>query len=367
MSNIKTLKNAIILTMDKQDNYFMNGTIITENNLIKEIGPTSDIEFKGDIYDFSDKLLMPGLINTHTHSVSPLFRSMADDMSLMDWLKKVIWPAEKKLTKEMAYYGAILSCLEFISSGITCFVDQYFFAEHILKAVKHSKLRAFITPTVFSWPSPETNNVIVEVENYLDKHGVNPTSRISTGIGPHAPYSVNEKDWKKVMDIAEHYNLLIHTHISETKDENQEINKKYGLTPTEWLNKLGVLSYPVLAAHSIHLSAKDLDIYEANNVAVTYNPVSNLKLVSGIMPLKEMKNRNITISIGTDGAQSNNSLDLFRDLKTGVLIQKNHNQDAEFISSNEALRIATLDGAKAIGMEKEIGSLQPGKKADIIS
>ncbi|MGM0421061.1 MAG: amidohydrolase family protein [Bacillota bacterium] len=367
MSNLKTLTNAVILTLDGEDTHFEQGSIIIADNLIKQIGPAAEIEPEGEIYDFAGKLLLPGLINTHTHSASPLFRSMADDLALMDWLKQAIWPAEQKMTGTMAYYGAVLSCLEFLSAGVTTFVDQYFFAERVFQAVQESGLRAVITPTVFSWPSPESENVILRVEKFLDKYGPQPTSRISTGIGPHAPYSVEAEDWEKVMALAEQYDLLIHTHISETRDENREIADKYGLSPTEWLDQLGVFNYPVLAAHSIHLSSADLDIYQANDVAVTYNPVSNLKLVSGLMPLQEMLARNITVSIGTDGAQSNNSLDLLRDLKTGFLIQKNLNHDAEFLPAGQALRMATTEGAKAIGMADKIGSLETGKEADIIA
>lgn len=366
--NIMSLINCTIVTMDEVDSYYPNGTIVIEDSRISEIGLGTQITPKGNIIDMKQKIVMPGFVNTHTHSASPLFRGMADDLSLMDWLEKALWPAEKNLTGEAVYWGASLTCLEFLQSGITTFADQYFFSKSVGEAVAKTGLRGFIAPSVFTNGSPETADTIQAAVDFIEKYqGKEEQTHIYPCIGPHAPYSCSDEVLKTVVEIAKEKNLIIHTHISETMDENRQIYEETGLTPTQYLESLGVMDGRVLAAHCIHINQKDMEIMKNHNVKVSYNPVSNLKLVSGIMPLKELMEREILVSIGTDGAQSNNSLDLLRDLKTGVLIQKQQYNDATFFSAREALRMITINGAKALDMDHEIGSLEKGKKADIIS
>lgn len=366
--DVFTLVNCTILTMDREDNYYPSGAIVIEDGRISDIGSCSDIEPKGDIFDMNGKIVLPGFINTHTHSPSPLFRGVADDLCLMDWLKIALWPAEKNMTGEIAYWGTSLSCLEFLQSGVTTFADQYFFSEYVAKAVQDSGIRGFIAPSVFTGGSPETGDTIRAAVDFIEKYkGKENQTLVYPCIGPHAPYSCSDEVLKTVVDIAASKDLLIHTHISETMDENIEIYESKGLTPTQYLESMGILDGRVLAAHCIHLNTKDMEILREKKVRVSYNPVSNLKLVSGIMPMKELIEREIPVSIGTDGAQSNNSLDLLKDLKIGVLIQKQRYNDATFISAKEALKMITIEGAKALDMEHEIGSLEKGKKADIIA
>lgn len=363
-----SLVNCSILTMDSEENYYSSGTLVIEDDRIVEVGPSEEITPKGQLIDFKNKLILPGLINTHTHSASPLFRGMADDLSLMDWLKKVLWPAEKNLTGEIVYWGSMYSCLEFLEAGITTFADQYFFSEYVGRAVEQTGLRGFIAPTVFTNGSPETQDTIRAAVNFIEKYkGKEAQSLIYPCIGPHAPYSCDRDTLKTVAQIAATHDLIIHTHISETVDENREIYEKTGLTPTQYLDSVGILEGKVLAAHCIHINQKDMELFSCKNVKVSYNPVSNLKLVSGIMPMKELLEHGVLVSLGTDGAQSNNSLDLLKDLKTGILLQKQNYHDATFISAKEALKLVTINGAKALGMEHEIGSLEKGKRADLIA
>lgn len=367
-SKVYSLINCTILTMDGEDNYYPSGTIVIENDRIAEIGSSNEINARGQVIDMGNKIVLPGLINTHTHSPSPLFRGMADDLSLMDWLKKSLWPAEKNLTGEIAYWGTSHSCLEFLESGVTTFADQYFYSEHVAQAVEKSGLRGFIAPSVFTNGSPETEDTILAAVDFIEKYkNKEERTLIYPCIGPHAPYSCSSEVLKTVAKIASTYDLIIHTHISETMDENKEIYEHTGLTPTQYLDSVGVLDRKVLAAHCIHVNQKDMDIFQEKKVRISYNPVSNLKLVSGIMPFKELIEKGINVSLGTDGAQSNNSLDLLKDLKTGVLIQKQKYNDATFISAKEALKMVTINGAKALYMDHEIGSLEKGKKADIIA
>jgi 5-methylthioadenosine/S-adenosylhomocysteine deaminase len=363
-----TLIHCSTITMDAQDRYYPDGTIVIRDGRIEDIGPTGSIPLSGTILDMKERLVMPGLINTHTHSPSPLFRGMADDLKLMDWLKKLIWPAEKNLTGRLAYWGTSLSCLEFLESGVTTFADQYFFAQDVSEAAMNSGLRGFIAPTLFTEGSPETRDTVKAAIEMIEKyHGRESQTKIYPCIGPHAPYSCSAEILSKAAEIATTYDIPLHIHISETMDENRDIMEQTGLTPTQYLNSLGVLDCKVLAAHSIHLNTADIEIYRRKNVKVTYNPVSNLKLASGLMPLKALQENGVVVSMGTDGAQSNNSLDLLRDLKIGVLIQKQFHHDAAFLPAKEALKMVTINGAKALGMEDQIGSLEKGKQADIIS
>lgn len=368
MNNIYTLTDAVILTMNEKKPLIESGRIVIKNDRIKKIGQSSEIEAEGIIYSLKDKLLMPGLINTHSHSVSPLFRGMADDLKLMDWLNNVIWPAEKHLNAEAAYWGAAMCALEYIANGITTFVDQYYFAENIASAVEDSGIRAVLAPTVFSGNTAETQDTFRAARDFIEKYqDCSRATNIYPAIGPHAAYSCEQNLLKEVGEFAKVKDILVHIHISETIDENRQIQEKYGVTPTQFLSQTGILDNKVIAAHCIHLNDKDLQIFKQKKIAVSYNPISNLKLVSGIMPMKDMVEKGLLITVGTDGAQSNNSLDLLRDLKTGVLLQKQFNEDATFIKAKEAVEFVTINGANAIGLEDQIGSLEIGKKADLIS
>ena len=364
---MQTLTNCTILTVDGQDRFYEDGRLTVEDGRITAVGRAEDLPLRGETVDLRGGLVLPGLINTHTHSHSSLFRNQADDLQLMDWLKKGMWPMEKFLSPERAYAATALSCLEYLRCGITTYADQFYFADTIAKAAQRSGLRCFLAATVFTDPSPETADTLGAAVRFIQNwRGREETTHVYPCIGPHAPYSVSADLFRQVTELSRTYDLLIHTHISETEDENRQIREQTGLSPTQWLEELGVFEQPVLAAHSIHLDEKDLDIYQRRGVHVTYNPVSNMKLASGIMPYREMRDRGLPVSLGTDGAQSNNSMDLLRDLREGVLLQKVTARDARVLSAREAVRMVTIEGAKALRMERELGSLECGKRADLI-
>lgn len=368
MKEVYTLVNCTIITVDEKDNFYPDGAMVVEDGRIKKIGDRAEIETEGTVIDMEGRLVMPGLINTHTHSHSSLFRSLGDDMELMDWLHNAMWPAESYMDHEIAYAATKMSCLEYMRGGVTTYADQFYFAEDVAKAAQESGLRCFLAPSVFTKGTAETEDTFGAAERFVRGWiGREEETKVYPCIGPHAPYSVDEEMFRRVNRLADEFDLLVHIHISETMDENRQIMEAHNMTPTAWLESMGVLEHRVLAAHSIHLSEHDMELYAKRDVHASYNPVSNLKLVSGIMPLKEMKNAGIQISIGTDGSNSNNSMDLLGDLKTGVLIQKMKYEDATFLPAKEAVRMATIEGAKALYMDRETGSLEVGKRADFIS
>lgn len=368
MEKRMTLTNCTVLTVDGENRFYPDGRVVVEGKYIKAVGPAQTIEAEGELVDLNGALVMPGLVNTHTHSHSSLFKNQADDLELMDWLQKAMWPMEKFLSAERSYAATSLSCLEYIRGGITTYADQFYFAEATARAASESGLRSFLAATVFTNPCAETDDTFGAAVKFVQNwQGREEETRVYPCVGPHAPYSVSGDLFREVAKLSAEYGLLIHTHISETLDENRQIMAQTGLSPTRWLERLGVLEQPVLAAHSIHLDETDMALYQQYGVRASYNPVSNLKLVSGIMPLRALRARGISVSLGTDGAQSNNSMDLLRDLRTGALIQKMQEKDATFLSALESVRMVTIDGARALGMEDEIGSLEPGKRADLIA
>lgn len=368
MKQLYTVVNCTIVTIDEQDHYYTDGCMVIEDGRIRELGKRLEIEPMGELIDLEGKLVLPGFINTHTHSHSSIFRSLGDDMELMDWLHNAMWPTERHMNGDIAYAAAKMSCAEYMRGGITTYADQFYFAERVAQAAAESGLRCFLAPSIFTNPTAETQDTFGAAEAFVKNWiGREEKTRVYPCIGPHAPYSVDGELFKKVVCLAEKYDLLIHTHISETKDENYQIQKQYGMSPVKWLDSLGVFKHRVLAAHSIHLSSEDMEIYSRHNVHASYNPVSNLKLVSGIMPIKELKNAGVQISIGTDGSNSNNSMDLLGDLKTGVLIQKMKYEDATLLPAREAVRMITIEGARALGIEDRAGSLETGKYADFIT
>lgn len=363
-----TIHNAVILTLDDNNTFYPYGAMVIKDGKIAAVGKKDTITFEGEIIDMHGNIVMPGLVNAHTHSHSSVLRNLADDKKLMDWLKTGIWPLEAVTNADVAKAAMGLTCLEFIKTGVTTFLDEFFFAKDIAPVSSSSGLRCFLSATVFENDCVETEDTLSAAEDFVKNWiGKEDETLIYPCFGPHAPYSVSAAQFKKIAELSEKYGVLINVHVSESPDEGKQIYEKYGCTPTEWLESLGVFSQRTVAAHSVHMSEHDLEIYAKNNVGVAYNPVSNLKLVSGIMPLKKMYEHGITVAIGTDGAQSNNSMDLLQDIKIGTLIQKQYTDDATFFNAEQCVRMLTVNGAKVLGMEDKIGTLEVGKYADFIS
>ena len=370
MSNTAyTLENCIIVSVDSKNNFFPNGKIIVDGERIVYAGDMNGAKSIGRQFDMKKRIVMPGLVNTHTHSPSSVFRGYADDYPLRIWLEEHMWPAEKQLTAEFTLYASRLSYLEYLTHGMTTNIDMWYFSDQVYTAALESGLRSFVAAGIFSFPSPESNTPLEVARSFVESHETKPAynTRVIAALGPHDAYSCSPEILSDVAEIAKRTEAMITIHLSEASGDNKEIMAKYGVSPAEYLRNLGIFENHVIAAHCIHLSDSDLNILATHNVNISYNPVSNMKLCDGIMPYTKAKERGINITLGVDGAQSNNSLDMFSDVKIGVLLQKLRNGDPASMTAEEANRMMTIRGAEAIGMSEMIGSNEVGKKADLIS
>lgn len=367
-----TLDNCTILTVDQANTCIPDGRICICGSRIESLGHRDIIQAKGIIHNMKGRIVMPGLVNTHTHSPSTLFRGLADDMYLREWLTEHMWPAEKKLTSEFAYYGSRLGYLEYLINGMTTNVDMWYYADSLASAASESGLRSIMAAGIFSFPTPQSDHSLQDAEDFLiNQQKQTKTTpedqRIIPCLGPHDIYSTTPELLKDVAELSAKYDTMIHMHLSETQKDNEESIRLYHKTPAQVAEMAGIFERPALCAHCIHLTDADMNIFALNNVAVSYNPVTNMKLCEGILPISKFHKKGITVSIGVDGAQSNNSLNLRSDTKTGVLLQKYNDNNPRCMDAVTAVRMMTIDGAKAVHMENDIGSLEAGKYADIIS
>lgn len=355
------LKNAEFLAANGE---MQKGDIAIEGSVIKEIGEITASWQADRVIDCTDKLAVPGFINTHTHAAMTLFRSYADDMALMDWLENKIWPAEANLTAEDVYWGTQLAIAEMLKSGTTTFADMYFFMPQVAQAVEQSGIRAVLARGM-AGVAPTAEQALVESESFYREWHNAAEGRITVMLGPHAPYTCPPAYLKKVVALSEKLDAEIHIHLAETAGEVKTCLEKHGKTPIALMNDLGILDRGVLAAHCVHVSAEDIQIMKQKNVRVAHNPGSNMKLASGIAPVPEMLAAGLNVGLGTDGAASNNNLDMLEEIRLAAMLHKVHRSDPLLIPASTAVSMATILGAKALGLGQVTGSLRPGFKADI--
>ena len=363
--NTILIKNALIL--NPNDFEEKKQSLLIKNDLIAEISDEIDEGNVDKIIDGEGKILLPGFVNTHTHLSMTLFRGLADDLSLDSWLNDHIWPMEANLNGDYCYIGALLGAVELIRSGTTTFSDMYFYMEDVARAVDEAGIRAVLSYGMIDFGDAEKRQAEIK-ENLTLFENCNGMAdgRIKVFFGPHSPYTASEELLVKVRQLADEYNMGIHIHVSETQKEIDDITQEKGLRPFEYLDKIGFLGPDVVAAHSVWLSDDEIEIIKKNDVKVSHNPCSNMKLASGIAPVSKLIEKGICVSIGTDGASSNNNLDLIEELKTASLLQKVSTLDPNVLDSREAIAMGTIKGAEALGLDDEIGSIEVGKKADII-
>lgn len=340
-----------------QDIYIKNGIIYQISKNIKKTANKT--------IDATGTVIMPGLINTHNHSAMTLFRGYADDSELMDWLENRIWPAEEKLTGEDVYYGTKLACIEMIKSGTTMFNDMYFFTEDSAKAVKETGIRAMLGRCIMAVENDDDERIkeaIDIIKKYKNDEFIFPC------VAPHAPYTCNDKAIKMSVDIAKRYNVPFHIHLAETKEEVEIIKKRNNVTPTEYLNSLNVFDTHTILAHCVWLTDNDINILKKScaNANISHNPISNSKLGSGIARITDIIKEGINVSLGTDGAGSTNNLDMFEEMKICAYMQKAKNLSASCIDAYKIIQMATINGAKTLGVDDKFGSIETNKKADLI-
>ncbi len=360
------IKNAKILTQNIRKE-IIKGNILIENDKIVEISKNS-INTEADYkIDCTNKLVLPGLINTHNHVPMTLLRGYSDDMVLDKWLKDSIWPVESRLDKKAIEIGTTLGILEMISSGTTTFLDMYFFEDTIGKVSEKNGIRAFIGFALIDDGTPEysSDELIPNCERFVKRW--NTHHLVKPLIAPHAAYTCGIELLNKSLDISNRYDTLMHMHCSETRDEVYDVEKKYGLRPIKLLEKYGLLNNRMILAHCGWITKNEILDIKKSGAKVSHCPISNMKIgTGGYAPIPEMIDSNIVVSLGTDGAASNNTLDMFETMKFCALIHKQHRWDPEILPSQTVLDFATIQGAKALDMNKYLGSIEIGKKADII-
>jgi 5-methylthioadenosine/S-adenosylhomocysteine deaminase len=338
--------------------------VYIEGNLIADIGTSSpEADYK---IDGKNKAIIPGFINTHTHASMTLLRGYADDMELHEWLEKKIWPVEANLEADDIYWGTKLACLEMIKSGTTCFNDMYYQGQVAVKAVEEMGIRAAISEVYFDLFNPDLGekNAKTTLEG-IQKLKEIKCERIMPAVGPHAIYTVSGERLSWLKELADKEDLLIHFHLCETKKEIEDFREKNGKKPVPYLEEIGFLDEKLIAVHCVWLDKEDIAILAKHNVKISHNPISNMKLaVGGTLPYNEMKKANLVVSLGTDGAASNNNLDMFDSMKFAAIAQKYNTSDPTIMPANEIFNIATKNGAMALRLNA--GEVLEGKLADVI-
>jgi len=360
-----------IVTIDETRQLIDDGGIAVKNGRIVAIGPRAKIEgtyTARQRINATGKLITPGLINGHTHIPMVLFRGLADDLDLQDWLTKYIFPAEaKNVTEEFVRVGTRLGLAEMIRGGTTTYCDMYYFEDAIAEETSRAGVRGVLGETVIDFPVAD-NKTNAEAMAYVEKF----VSRwkgndlIFPAIAPHAPYTVSEDHLKAARAFSDRTGAPIVTHISETKREVDDSVKAKGASPVAYLDRIGFLNERVIAAHMVWPQGSDINILKQRRVGVVHNPQSNMKLAAGVAPVPKMMKEGVFVGLGTDGAASNNDLNMWEEMDTVAKLHKVFSGDPKVISAQEAFELATIRGAQALHLEKEIGSLEPGKRADLL-
>jgi len=366
------LSGGTVVTMDPGNRVIANGAVAIDGADIVGVDTAASIakQFRGrETINSTGQIVLPGLINTHTHAAMVLFRGLADDLALSEWLNKYIFPAEAKMVSPaFVRTGARLAALEMIQSGTTTFTDMYYFEEEVAAATKAAGLRGVLGQTVIQFPVADAKtpaDALVRAEAFIKTFKDDPL--ITPAVAPHAMYTLDGPTLKAARELSKRYNVPTLIHLAETKDEIQAAQERYKASPVAYLDSLGFLGPGVLGAHGVWVSDADIAVLKARSVGVSHNPESNMKLASGTAPVPAYLRADVAIGLGTDGAASNNDLDMFEAMRFAALLHKHASADPQALSARTALEMATIRGARALGMEKRIGSLEPRKRADVIT
>ncbi len=363
------IMNGLVLTMDSRQRTIPAGAVAICEDRIVAVGKADEVATRqpGRVIDARGGIIMPGLVNTHTHAAMTLFRGLADDLPLMTWLNDHIFPAEAALDPHQVYCGALLACAEMIMSGTTTFCDMYLFEDAVARAAQKAGMRAVVGEVLFDFTSPNYGSPaqgFAYTESLIESYRSDPL--ITIAVEPHSPYLCAPAVLTQASALARQHGIPMVIHLAETAGEVATIRERYGRTPVEHLEALGVLAPNVLACHCVALTEHDIELLKRRDVKVSHNPESNMKLASGIAPVPQLLEAGVCVGLGTDGAASNNNLDLFLEMDTAAKLHKVHRLDPTVLDAGTVLRMATIDGARALGLSERIGSLEPGKLADVI-
>jgi 5-methylthioadenosine/S-adenosylhomocysteine deaminase len=363
------ITNGWVITVDQDAHEYPNGFVAVTADKIVAVGASREAAdwTAAHQIDARGGLIMPGLVNAHTHAAMTCFRGLADDLPLMTWLNDHIFPAEARLKATHVHLGTLLACAEMLLSGTTCFCDMYLFEDAVAQAAHTAGMRAVVGEVLYDFPSPNYGPIekgFRYTERLIDKWQDDPL--VTIAVEPHSPYLCAPELLQKAAKLAEAHALPLVIHVAETDSEVQTMRERWGRSPVGHLADIGVLAPNLLACHCVALDETDMALLQAHEVKVVHNPESNMKLASGIAPVPALLSRGICVALGTDGCASNNDLDMFSEMDTAAKLHKVATLDPTAVKAETVLRMATIDGARALGMADRIGSLEVGKQADII-
>jgi 5-methylthioadenosine/S-adenosylhomocysteine deaminase len=366
------IRGGTLVTLDESAPVIPSGALAIRGDTIVAVGTSADIaaQYRGrEILDAAGRVVMPGLVNAHTHAAMTCFRGIADDMELMEWLNRYIFPAEaKNVDPELAYWGSLLACVEMIRSGTTSFCDMYIFEEETAKAASLAGMRCLLGEVLFDFPSPSfktPDEGLACTERLIDRWAGHPLVRIT--VEPHALYTCSTDLLRKAKALADRHRVPLALHLLETRSERDGLVEKLGRSPVAFLRDEGLLDENLLAFHCVWLDGQDIETFARSGARIVHNPESNMKLASGVAPVPDMLAAGIPVALGTDGCASNNNLDMFQEMDTAAKLHKAFRLDPTVMSAATVLRMATCDGARALGMGSETGRLKTGMKADLIT
>jgi 5-methylthioadenosine/S-adenosylhomocysteine deaminase len=373
MKTLTIIKARWILTVNPQFELLEHAALVIKGDKIQSILPADQLQpqmlEKAEVFELDNHILMPGLINTHTHAAMSLMRGIADDLPLMEWLNNHIWPVEGRwVDREFIEDGVKLAVAEMVRGGTTCFNDMYFFPDVMAKTCQQMGMRATAGlivldfPTMWAQSADEYLNKAITVHDEIREY-----SLISSALAPHAPYTVSDDPLKKIAMYSNELDLPVHMHVHETQFEVDESVKNSGMRPLERLDQLGLLNPSLIAVHMTSLNEMELERLAETGVNIVHCPESNLKLGSGFCPVSKLQQQNSNICLGTDGAASNNDLDMLGEMRSAALLAKGVSGDASSCNAEQSIRMATINGARALGLDQHTGSLEVGKKADMIA
>ena len=364
------IHNATVLTLNDADDVFDSGVVAIRDDEIIWVGPENswpDHLIPSEKLDMAGGLIMPGLVNAHTHAAMTCFRGLADDLPLSVWLNEHIFPAERKISAELVYQGTLLACAEMILSGTTTFCDMYLFEDQVARAAHEAGMRALVGEVLYDFPSPHyglPEQGLAFTKNLIRAWEKDPL--VSAAVEPHGVYTCSPDLLRACNEIAEEYQVPMIIHLSESNDEVDLVMERYGTSPVMHLEKLGLLTPHLIADHCVVLNDEEMDLLAERGVRVVHNPESNMKLASGVAPTVELLARGVTVGLGTDGCASNNNLDMLAEMDTAAKLHKVHRLDPTVMKAKTVVRMAVRGSSSVLGLEAQVGCLEPGKKADII-